>query len=211
MAEVLITLGIIGVVAALTIPSLIQKHKKQVVISTLKKASSEIGQAYRLGMAREGYIGINPEGFEGANPDLAEENFKKYYSDLKTLKLEKGKQGVFAHMTDGTELYFRKTDCGNEPVMGRWGACLYFFVCLNNKACNKIREDEGQWPLNFVTGKDIFLIYSTGSVPTVPLDHYKYSRDQLISQCKNGPSFEACTALIFNDGWDIKDDYPFKL
>ena len=38
LAEVLITLGIIGVVAALTIPTLIQKYEKQVYITQLKKA-----------------------------------------------------------------------------------------------------------------------------------------------------------------------------
>lgn len=37
LAEVLITLGIIGVVAALTMPSLIQNHKKQTTLSKLKK------------------------------------------------------------------------------------------------------------------------------------------------------------------------------
>ena len=37
LAEVLITLGIIGVVAALTMPSLIQKHKKQETTARFKK------------------------------------------------------------------------------------------------------------------------------------------------------------------------------
>ena len=42
LAEVLITLGIIGVVAALTMPSVITKIEKQKNINVLKKASSEI-------------------------------------------------------------------------------------------------------------------------------------------------------------------------
>lgn len=40
LAEVLITLGIIGVVAALTLPSLIQNHKEKVTIVRLKQAYS---------------------------------------------------------------------------------------------------------------------------------------------------------------------------
>ncbi len=40
LAEVLITLGIIGVVAAITLPTLIQNHKKQVYVNGLKKAIS---------------------------------------------------------------------------------------------------------------------------------------------------------------------------
>ena len=48
LAEVLITLGIIGVVAAMTIPTLIQKHQKQTILTQLKKAYSELGQAIQL-------------------------------------------------------------------------------------------------------------------------------------------------------------------
>lgn len=45
LAEVLITLGIIGVVAAITIPNLIANYQKQVYITQLKKVYSEIAQA----------------------------------------------------------------------------------------------------------------------------------------------------------------------
>ena len=38
LAEVLITLGIIGVVAAMTLPTLIQNHQKQVYATQLKKS-----------------------------------------------------------------------------------------------------------------------------------------------------------------------------
>ena len=38
LTEVLITLGIIGVVAALTLPTLISNHKKQTYVNQLKKA-----------------------------------------------------------------------------------------------------------------------------------------------------------------------------
>ena len=45
LAEVLITLGIIGVVAALTLPSLIQKNNNKVVETRLKKFYSTMNQA----------------------------------------------------------------------------------------------------------------------------------------------------------------------
>lgn len=45
LAEVLITLGIIGIVAALTIPGLMYNHKKQVVESRLKKFYTTFTQA----------------------------------------------------------------------------------------------------------------------------------------------------------------------
>ena len=46
LAEVLITLGIIGVVAAMTMPVLIQNHQEKVTVTRLKKAYSILSQAY---------------------------------------------------------------------------------------------------------------------------------------------------------------------
>ena len=44
LAEVLITLGIIGVVAAMTMPSLIQKHNEKVIVNQTKKVYSTFSQ-----------------------------------------------------------------------------------------------------------------------------------------------------------------------
>lgn len=54
LAEVLITLGIIGVVAALTLPSLIQKYQEQVLENQLKKMYSTISQGIQKAMADDG-------------------------------------------------------------------------------------------------------------------------------------------------------------
>ena len=54
LAEVLITLGIIGVVAALTLPSLIQRNVEKQRVAQLKKAYSELSQAYNLAVEEFG-------------------------------------------------------------------------------------------------------------------------------------------------------------
>ena len=46
LAEVLITLGIIGVVAALTLPSVIAKYQDKVTVTKVKKAYAMFSQAY---------------------------------------------------------------------------------------------------------------------------------------------------------------------
>lgn len=46
LAEVLITLGIIGVVAALTLPSLVQNYEEKATVTRLKKTYSILNQAY---------------------------------------------------------------------------------------------------------------------------------------------------------------------
>ena len=61
LAEVLITLGIIGVVAAMTIPNLIANTRSHQYRSTLKKSVSTLSQAARMAQAQYGYdyAGIN--------------------------------------------------------------------------------------------------------------------------------------------------------
>ena len=54
LAEVLITLGIIGVVAAFTLPTLISKYQEHVIISKYKKMYSTLANAYNLAIAENG-------------------------------------------------------------------------------------------------------------------------------------------------------------
>ena len=53
LAEILITIAIVGIVAAITIPTLIQNYKKQVLVNQLKKAQSEISQGLKIMMAED--------------------------------------------------------------------------------------------------------------------------------------------------------------
>ena len=54
LAEVLVTLGIIGIVAALTLPTLIANYKKQVYVNQLKKTYSMLEQGFQKMLADEG-------------------------------------------------------------------------------------------------------------------------------------------------------------
>lgn len=51
LAEILITLGVIGVVVSFTMPSLIQKHKEKVTVNKVKTALSLVNQAYTFARA----------------------------------------------------------------------------------------------------------------------------------------------------------------
>lgn len=54
LAEVLITLGVIGVVAAITLPTLIQQYNKVVWVNQLKKSVSMLEQGFQKAMADDG-------------------------------------------------------------------------------------------------------------------------------------------------------------
>ncbi len=92
LAEVLITLGIIGVVAAMTLPTLIGNYQKKQVISQLKKAFSEYAQAMQMAQVENGTLDTWPplakEQFNNNNLEKAKYFGEKYlFPNIKTLKI----------------------------------------------------------------------------------------------------------------------------
>ena len=81
LAEVLITLGIIGVVAALTIPSLIVKYQDKVLINQTKKAYSVFQNGLALASQDNGTPGDNSLTFpKDQTSDTVIKNFSKYFN-----------------------------------------------------------------------------------------------------------------------------------
>src|SRR5574344_1973996 len=84
LAEVLITLGIIGVVAALTIPTLMQKTQERESISKLKKVFSVLQNAYSRAINDEGEISDwGTISDDDAGSDLVMQKFVSYLNVLK--------------------------------------------------------------------------------------------------------------------------------
>lgn len=121
LAEILITLGIIGVVAAITLPALIHQHQKMVLKQQFKKSYSMIQQAYQKVYA-----------------DLGS-NYECYYWDTNpygnSVCTEYNDAGVCIKSTlaDGSE---KPADYG-----GRFGECADFMAHLEKnisivKKCN---------------------------------------------------------------------------
>ena len=88
LAEVLITLGIIGVVAALTLPTLIQNHQKQVYVTQLKKAYSTLGNAFNKMAVDEGVVDWDQTycaqiyGLWGNGPSPTNEELNECFNNL---------------------------------------------------------------------------------------------------------------------------------
>ena len=97
LAEILITLGIIGVVAAITIPILFANYQKKLLVTQLKKTYTLLNENYRLTLAKEGCtdaiscgfmevtgVSMGPYGTwaGGANFDLDISYSPSFYSKL---------------------------------------------------------------------------------------------------------------------------------
>lgn len=77
LAEVLITLGIIGIVAAMTIPPLLANKQKEEYVTSLKKASAMFSQGMQQYIASKGVISISDTDlFDGTTYDDAARNDK---------------------------------------------------------------------------------------------------------------------------------------
>ena len=83
LAEVLITLGIIGVVAALTLPALIANHKYKVLQTQFKKAYSELNEVARM-FYNDNEISV-PEYVAGGNINKFLSQLPKYLKGISVI------------------------------------------------------------------------------------------------------------------------------
>ena len=126
LAEVLITLGIIGIVAALTMPSLIVNYRKQSYVVQLKKTFSVVAQAISLSKAHDGvsdFVNTNFYKLLDSNASLDEvtNEAKKYLSIVKSCK------GYTCNLTCKA---LNGTACGAGPYI--WPSDYIYTFYLND-------------------------------------------------------------------------------
>lgn len=119
LAEVLITLGVIGVVAAMTLPGLIQNNQEAELTSRAKKAYSQISQAIKLYEAENETPGDIRGLFEAKNNAASSvqlaKDFAKYFSGAKVCEnsSDKGCKSYYykiAYASPHTDGYGTLTD-----------------------------------------------------------------------------------------------------
>ena len=117
LAEVLITLGIIGIVAAMTLPSLVNNHKEKELITRTKKLYSNIQNAVILGQKDLGVIGDNSVLFDVTQSHAqAAHKFAKYFNGAKVCesKSQKGCSQYYYSVKYAT----KKTSGGDDTTIG---------------------------------------------------------------------------------------------
>lgn len=99
LAEVLITLGIIGVVAAMTLPAIIQKNNDKQIITGLKKTYSILSQALIKAQLTYGFVDTWEYDTSDANQGTTPQNMKKVFEtiepELKVLKVCEDRPGCW--------------------------------------------------------------------------------------------------------------------
>ena len=102
LAEILITLGIIGVVAALTMHALIKTYQKNVTVNKLKETYSILSQAVKLSEIDNQTCDMWDYHDVRRNSDAALEWFNKYLKPyLKYSKIEKNGEFLYVYLSNG--------------------------------------------------------------------------------------------------------------
>ena len=222
LAEVLITLGIIGVVAALTLPALIQSNKNIEIEAKLKKIYSAMNQAIILSEADNGPKEYWPLCETTSCRWYYEQYFLPYLADIKHVEFSAaGYYNIAIYFSDGTLLIGK-----NDPwYYGR--VVFFFFPNAGNFDHNTFgyvgsdgtlsREGLGIsfWSFCFVPSERGQKFHYKKGFEPFKINLEEFSQDKLEQgefQCtKNGQNRSYCTALIQLNGWKIPKDYPFKV
>lgn len=234
LAEVLITLGIIGIIAALTIPALVTGYQKNVTVESLKKVYSTLSQAVKLSEADNGFVN---DWDIGAGHYLFSENILPYLnsaeycvlSECKSRGIYFGLEGNKYVVPFGPNSVVSLSDTQAWIVVLADGTMLYAYQSLyHNYVIVRIIADlNGNKGPNKM-GHDIFsLLFLTDSLfgapdtadtiivrPGIYFEGFGLERTQLIDNSKyyncNKTSYAfTCGALIQYDGWKISKDYPW--
>ena len=187
LAEVLITIGIIGIVAAITLPVLVSNYRKKVYSSRLKTFYSTMSQAITLSEAENGP--------------------KEYWGHSSSLVSNKGGQFIEIYLLPYIKNLTKNPGRSNNFTLENGvtvnvysGDCLDFYADINGKAKPN------------VVGQDIYY-FTTCFSRREPFEPYLYSqaktRAELLELCKSTPKY--CSSLLFRDNWKYKKDYPFRI
>ena len=233
LAEVLITLGIIGVVAAMTIPTLVSSYKKKIVETRLVKVYSTFNQAIKMSEAENGplttwdTIDETSEWVDGVGAVIGESNisdwFDKYLAPyIKVLKVEKNTSNkdkkINVYMPDGSLVMisgnswlvwpdandFEATELGEDTDMTN----------RNIDDCgtkyftfyfNPRTSAAGAQKYHYAKPLEPFLWYWDGTEEMLRNDDRLGCREESVS---NERAY--CTQLIRMNNWKIPDDYPLK-
>lgn len=226
LAEVLITLGIIGVVAAMTLPTIVTKYQKKIFVTRLKQTYSILNQAISRAEADYG---------DTAYWDLtnysSSQIFKTYIINyLNTINQQEQTQNgglgiiyrTIAGIPENALMMMRSNSTvhtltnGTQLITPNYKQQEYFEFIIDVNGNNS--------PNQF--GKDVFLFTFDSKHKFFPAGRYNTTECQFPHEpntdrdiLKNGTCMKYacnkhsrgmwCGALIMLDGWEIKDDYPW--
>ena len=217
LAEVLVTLGIISVVSAMTVPTLMQNYQKKSYVTQLHKFYNEMSQALMQYQADNNAINLKEAGFR--NQDNLNNFIRKYFKVVS--ECGKDRAPCFAESykkINGLDIIIDKTVANGDTFTLASGQTVNisytegtykFLVAL-------LIDVNGQKGPN-IQGRDLFEMYiydpnsgwfiddlNPDATSVVPLTEDQ-REDQFTKYCLAGTASNrhGCFGKILNDNWEM--------
>lgn len=218
LAEVLIVLAIIGVIAALTIPTLVKNYQKQQTVVGLQKMYTTINQSVKISEVENGSMTNwgNPTTEWNAGDSRAWwDTYFLPYSNLSVNKVCSGADASKCWPSDSMYLDGKPLAISTTYVLVLNDGSLVYLGPVSNTSA-EIYVDINGFKKPNVMGKDIFFVYILYKEGMVAFPGYNVSRtylsgnhDNCCNQLSGVYKGRWCGALLQMDGWKISDDYPW--
>lgn len=194
LAEILLTMTIVGVVAAMTIPTLHYNRVKKEYTAKLKNFYSKMNNAV-LDME------LDKGSFRDMNTPAQGSGYNWYMENIDPYMGHQFIKDQQVYYKDGSKLMTFWTgtcldvdyDINGDRGPNRQGYDIQrFLFCFSD--ANRL--------VHFGNNQIFFGTYGSGQ------NAVGTTRAQMITKCQSDPKW--CTKLLQNDQWEFKDDYPFS-
>ena len=203
LAEILITLGVIGVVSAITIPSIIQHYQKQQTVSQLKKVYTVLNQAFKMAEVDNGSFETWDAYTDANRVEYINKYFKPY---LKVIKVCNNYIECGYSKNNPWVKPILKTPIGHEIKSNSLILSDGTYLDFHSSSYPIVVDLNGATNPNQLS-RDVFIfkIDKSGIKPYGVTYNYYCSKNNTDVN-DNG---QHCAGKIISDGWKIADDYPW--
>ena len=211
LAEVLVTLGIIGVVAALTLPMIVENYQKQEMASRLKKAYSIVNQAIKLSE-------VQNDEYKNWDTDLDPISYlNKYWLPYFSVNTVCTTYSVCGYESNAPWTRYNGggayTAFGNDTwrVPFTTSDGMLYSISVNGgteEASSMIFIDinGAKGPNRF--GRDFFMFTRTNAGTIQPFGYDK-TDDEVNSDCQKTGECDFCAAKLMREDWKVNSGYPW--
>lgn len=202
LAEVLVTLGIIGIVAAMTLPEIIQDYREKETVTRVKKFYSVFSQAYTQAVLENGTIDTwgltdssrtQDDDGNDIHSDESVENYDKFFQIIKPYLKNIEYKKINSNVNDKTRGYVMPD--GNS-IIGMWllpsectsddAYCGDFYLLTDNKYYSN-KEKREKLTFAFVIRKHRIEPFGTDN-------------NTFKNYCLNGSNYSRCTGWVIVNG-----------
>lgn len=167
LAEVLVTLAIIGVVAAMTVPTLMQNYQRKAYVAQLQKVYNEASQAASQYMTDRNAVNLKEAGLNSGT--AAQNLIRNYFKVVSTCDNSLSPCFADAYTTLDSNSYSLSGQVSTSFVLASGSSIrpLYSYDSKNQKLVNLFVDTNGKQGPN-ILGRDAFYmaLYSDGTIDT---------------------------------------------